>query len=77
MKKSLIDALKGYFSKDFRKKLKADSIIEMAERLEQKRKKLKKKMAQAKGDTEKKLLKKQIKVLGAQIAKAEKLNKSE
>jgi len=70
----LIDKLREYFDGDFRKKLKKEeSLRGMIDRMEVKRRKLKKKLKKEKSSSAQKLIKKQLKVLTAQQKKAEKM----
>jgi len=70
----LIDKLREYFDGDFRKKLKKEqSLRGMIDRMETKRRKLKKKLKKEKSGSAQKLIKKQLKVLTAQQKKAEKM----
>ncbi|MBQ73940.1 MAG: hypothetical protein V1244_08590 [Nitrospinaceae bacterium] len=72
-KKTILNALKGYFSKGFREKLRDENLHGIAEKLEEKKKKLKRKLDKAQSGSERKLLKKQLKVIEAQCTKAKKL----
>jgi len=73
MTDSIVDALKGLFSKKFRRKLKNDTINDMVERMKKKAKKVQRKLDTCNSDQECSLLRKQLKVLDAQINKAKNL----
>ncbi len=76
MAKRIVDSLKGLFSKKFREKLKHDTLDDMVRRMKKKAHKVRRKLDGCQSDRECKLLRKQLKVLEAQIAKARKLKKS-
>ena len=74
MKKKILHKLKDYFDKDFRKQLKHEETLKgLLVRLEEKEVEISAKLENCDNEDERKLLKKQLKVLKAQCKKAEKI----
>jgi DNA polymerase elongation subunit (family B) len=77
-KEGIIKSLKKYFNRDFRDKLKREETVEgIVTRLRAKRRKIKRRLEKTKGDSERSLLKKRLKVIKAQLEKAKKLSAEE
>jgi len=73
MTESIIKQLKDYFTKGFRRKLKREDTLKgLIKRMEEKERKLTRKLAEESGEGKARLIRKQLKVLAAQLRKARK-----
>ena len=75
MKTTILDALKGAFSKEFREKLKQENLRGIVNKMEIKEKKLKKRLEKPTSSSQRKADKLKLKILNAQHKKALKILK--
>ncbi len=73
METTILNALKGTFSKDFREKLKKENLRGIVEKLADKEKRLKKRLENSSSNSQRKVTKEKLKILGAQRKKALKI----
>jgi len=70
MKNTILDALKGAFSKGFRERLKQENLRGIVKKLQRKEKRLMKRLEKSSSSSQRKADKLKLKVLGAQRKKA-------
>ena len=73
METTILNALKGTFSKEFRDKLKKENLRGILGKLEDKEKRLKKRLDNSNSESQLKVTKKKLKIIGAQRKKVLKI----